>query len=325
MKKVLLIVIIAILVLGGAAAWALTNRKTADQVYMNALERALTTQEKEPYGTFDLNSGDIQMRGEFKGDVAGESGDIRGDFDINFELDGIPIQTSIEIIGIEGETSESYLRYKSLTSDDAEYGDAVEEYFNPVLGKWLKADEDDTDDEDSPWNLEEDGPIGVFGALGIFFPLSNLSDADREIYLGAIEKYNLYDVDSAIESQRFKGIETRAITVSVKEDAFVEFDKEMSERLSADANFERSDTAFIDDMFGKNNTLTAQIYLDTEEDRIIGIEQVIELNRTITETEFDTSFDKVKYSLLVDYDRPLSIEAPKDYLTEDQFDALLSQ
>lgn len=327
-KLVLISAVILIAITGAIAAYLLYFKQpTPTELYRKSIENAISTQSDEIYGSFDVSSDSTKMRGEFIGSPNSDKGKFRADLDVSFDQDGVPLDLSAEmiIIGKEGknkkDASEGYLKYNSLTTSKTEYKQNVEDYFSPVINKWVKLDNDSKDDK--PTNFEEDGPLAAFDTLGIFLPITKLSESDQKIFLDAIDKYNLYQVGDEIDKEKFKGIESRKIRVSVKKDALLEFEKEVSEKLSDDAGFEKFDAKFVDRLFGKDNEFSADVYFDLEESKIIGADIEIDLDKPIKEAEFNTSVDEVSTSILIEYDRKLNIEAPKGAITQSEMSALL--
>src|SRR5690606_23473492 len=218
--------------------------------------------------------------------------------------EGIPLSITAEAIGIEeGDVSESYFRYKSVVSSDPEYGQSLENYFSPAIDKWVKADDDASEDEEEPSSFIDQGAMAAFDAIAIFAPITHLSDADREIFFATVDKYNLYQVGEEIENARFKGVEARKVRVSVQEDAFTEFEREASEALSDEANYRKFDSTYTNHLFGKTNSLAADVYIHPETANIIGVDLRIDLSEPIDENAYGTKLDKINTSLLIEYDR----------------------
>lgn len=329
-KLALISTVILIAIAGAIAAYLLYFKQpTSTELYRKSIENAISIKSDELYGSFDVSSDSTKMRGEFIGSPNSNEGRLRADLDVSFEQDDVPLDLSAEmiIIGKEDENkkdaSEGYLKYNSLTTSNAEFKQNVEDYFSPVINKWVKLDNDN--DEDKPTSFEEDGALAAFDTLGVFLPITKLSESDQKIFLDAIDKYNLYQVSDKIENERFKGIESRKVRVSVKKDALLEFEKEVSETLSDDADFEKFDVKFVDQLFGKDNEFSADVYFDLDEPKIIGASIEIDLDEPVKEAEFNTSVDKVSTSILIEYDRKLTIEAPKGTITQTEMSTLLNR
>lgn len=303
------------------------GRTDASALYTEALKHSVSrSQTDEVYGSFDVDAGDSIVSGELIGDVQGENGRMRATMEVDSYSDEVPISMTAEMIIIaEGSKSEQYMRYRSLSSSDVEYRDAVESYYAPVMDSWVAIEDTEDETEDEPMSFEEDGALAGMDALGIFLPLTGLSAEDQDVYLNAIEKYQLYSVDKTIESSRIKGIEARKLRVTVAKDVFKEFESEIAEALSDEAGYRKSDGLFVDQLFGNDDKLIADVYLDTAEPRIVGVEFAVKFDEPIHETTFDTTLETVKVSMLVQYDRSLTIEAPAKTITEDEMSALLGE
>lgn len=325
-KKVPLIVL-AVLVglagLGAAAYMLFFKQPTAQQLYRQSLENAVSVQSQDLFGSFDIDSGDTKVTGEFVGDLGGSESRLRADLSVSSESNGVPVSVAAEMISIgENDKSENYVRYKSVTSSNALYKPEIESYFAPTLNTWVKLAESSSETT-TPTSFTDDGALAAFDALGIFAPVAQLSEADQQVFLSAVDKYNIYQVDEAIESTRYKGIEARKIKVHINKDAFTELEKELSEALSDEAEFEQYETAYVDQLFGKDNKLSADVYLSAKSATIIGVSMEVDLDVPIQESTFDTILDKINASVLIEYNRQATIEAPADTITEEMFNALL--
>ena len=141
--------------------------------------------------------------------------------------------------------------------------------------------------------------------------------------MNAVDKNGVYESGNNVQVTQFNGVNARKITVSVNKDALMKVDNELSQTLSKDADYKKTPVRFMDQLFGKSDRLSADIYLAPDKPVIIGAVLQVDLDRPVTETEFDTTIDKIRTSLFIDYNRDLVIKAPESSITEQQFDALM--
>lgn len=298
---------------------------TSSELYRTAITKAINVKSESAYVSFDIDSGNSKLKGEFVGDLSGDNVRMRADIDVKTFSNGIPLTISAELIGISrDEKTDAYVRYKSVSTTDTKYAATIVNYFAPVIGKWENTSKGDKEEKKIPTTFESDGGVAIFNAIGIFAPISSLSDTDQKVYLSALDKYNIFNVDKEIEKAQFKGIDSRKLEVSVKKDAFTEFEKEVSQSLSAEAKYDRLDSKFVDQLFGKNDILRATVSVDNK-GNIIGVEVKVDLEAAVTETSFNTTINSVEASVLVEYGRKMTIEAPKDAISEKEYNSLLGQ
>lgn len=220
-----------------------------------------------------------------------------------------------------GEQSEQYMRYKSVTSSDQSVNAAVAAIFKPTLDKWVKAE---PSDDDSASTFETEGALASMDIFDIFAPVAALSQPDQSAYLQAVDKYELYSVNKQITPTRYKGVAARQIRVSINKDALLEFDSEVSQSLSKAANYQRLDSQFVDEFFAGKDTYAANVYINNA-NKIIGVALDIDLKQPVTEQSFSSKVDKVSASMLFEYDRPYTITEPAGAISEDEFNNLLGQ
>lgn len=324
MKKILLM--LGVLLFVGAAAssgwFFVLNKQTTDEIYRESIENAL--QRKEGYVSYESVSDDIKFVGEIQGDLSVDSntGNSRNDITVNTEDEGIPFSYDFELLTLakDKNSKEAYMRARSITSSSVKYKANVEEYFAPVINKWQKLSDNEKGDDKT--SFEDDGPFSGVVVSAIFIPLVHLDEADRAKYLEVLDKYDLYQVSKKFEETTFRGIAVRKLTVSVNKDTLSEFEKEVESVLNND-NFKRTSTTFLDQLFGNDDTITATVYLSSEENQLVGVECEIKFDKAITETVFNTTMKSIDTSVLIDSSRSLNIEPPKEFITEEQYNALL--
>lgn len=324
MKKLIVglsILLVVVGVMGGGYYYYLTNKQTPEEIYKQALTNAVSVNGDQFYGSFDINSENTKFKGEIEGDINGKNGKARGDLVVDGKQEDVPITTEAELIVVEGDKSESYVKYNSVTSKNAEYNANVVAYFEPVLNQWVKFT---NDDEDKPTSFEEDGALASLDATAIFMPFTDLNDTDKAKYIEVLNKYSVYTVDEKVEDTQFKGIDSRKFVVSVNKQAYEEFERELDSVLSSESEFERLDSKFIDLLFGRDNTLSANVYLKSKEAVIIGSEIAINLDEAVTESSFGSTVDKVDISVLLEENRKANITIPTTIMSEEEFQNLLS-
>lgn len=347
LDKRLIVAIVALLVIAGAVAayFVFLNEPAAgeatadasrtgtaagesspsEELYRQALAAAVDFPSTEEIsGSFDVDSGDTRFKGEFIASPGNwDKGNIRGEVEIKSSIEGIPVIMAAELIAIEdGDRPDGYVKYMSVTSPDIAYKQQVEDFFAPALDKWTKmADDGDEDDGDG---FDEDGAMAAMSLVDIFFPVSTLSSADREVFLSAVDSNDLYQVGEDIETTQYQGAAARKITVTIDKDTLLACDREINEAISEDADFESLDTDFIDQVFGDSDSLSADVYLSQDAASIIGVSLNLKLDPPIDETVFDTTLKKIKVNISILEDGQLTIEAPSSFITEKELDALMA-
>jgi hypothetical protein len=323
MKK-RMIGIFALLVVAGIAGggyYYVSNKQSPEETYKQALSDAVSMNNDQLYGSFDIKSENTKFKGEIEGDINGKNGKARGDLVVDGKQDDVPITVDAELIVIETDKSEAYVKYNSVTSKDAQYNANVVSYFEPALNKWVKFT---NEEEEKPTSFEEDGALASLDATAIFMPFTNLNEADKAKYVEVLNKYTVYTVEENIEDTQFKGLDARKFTVSVNKQAYEEFERELDSVLSTDSEFERLDSKFIDQLFGKDSILSANVYLKPKQAMIIGSEIAINLDDAVTETTFGSTVDKIDISVLIEDNRKANISVPSSSISEEEFQNLLS-
>lgn len=326
MKKLIITVSTVLLLAAASAAlyYFVLRPPTASELYRTSITKAISIDAKtQPYLSFDIRAGDQTYKGQAKGDIAGDNSMVSLDFDVKTTSDDVSMQLRAQAITIatKGKPDEGYVRYTSISSPDESYAQYIDDYFRASNDKWVKMS--DTNNEDKPTSFEDDGPIAVFDFVGVFTPIFSLNAGDREIFLKAIEKYHLYTLSETIEQSQFRGIQVRKLQVSIRKDDFMEFEKEVSQSLSKEADFTRLDDDFVDQAFGADNQLRADVYIDAKKPVIVGVDMNVKLLKPVTENTFQTTIGTISTSVLIDNSRNFTVEAPKDYISQDQYNALL--
>jgi hypothetical protein len=273
--------------------------------------------------SFNVDSDAAKLRGEASGNLAGTSGKTRMDMDITSETDSGPMTTAVEVMSlVEEEKTDYYFRYKNVSAKDPLASQQLSAYFKPVLGKWIRTDVTE-EEENRTASFQEDGASAMLEALAMYAPVASLNDKDRQTYLAAINKYGLYQVENQIENTRFRGIEARKLLVSINKETLIEFERELSSTMSEESRFQRSDTQFIDQLFAGQPTLTSEVYVAPNTDQLVGVAMNVDLQEPVMESSFNSVVDKLSASMLLDYGRKLNVTAPQQSITEAEFEALL--
>lgn len=324
MKKTIIIALSALLFSAGLILVYVNffRQPSAESLYKESIEEALRAGDQDIFVSFHIDSKNAKYRGNGQLVSSTDEIKVRANMDVSAEFDGIPAQIVAEMISIEGDSQDSYLRYKSVDSDGSEFSDLLVDYFKPALNKWVRIS---ADEEDGPVSFEEQGALATMSVANIFMPFGELDQDGQDSFLDLADKYNLYIVDEEVESTTFKGVNARKVSVSIEKDPFIEFQNELESQLSSDNEFEKFKTAFIDDLFGSNDKLSADVYVDAESAQIVGLELDIEVDESVEHTAFNVAVGRVKASFLIDRSRSSSIEAPSNYITEDEFNALLDE
>lgn len=289
-------------------------------LFREALANALSVDENNLSGNFEVDGGAEKLKGEFSGTR------MRGNMEINGSMDGVPVSMSMDAIFIGTGTKdkvEEFAKITSLTTSNSLYRQDLQSYFAPAINKWVKSNDDGTPDE--PTTFEMDGAFAALNLIDWYAPLVSLSDSDKNIFLTSVDKNNLYEVGNNIEKTQYKGVEARKIQVSINRDALVKVDKEVSDTISKESGFRPSDSKFIDEAFGKNSKLSADVYLATDSARIIGVTVHINFDKPITDSETEAVLYEITASVLVYYKQGPAINPPDSFMTEAEMDALMSR
>ncbi|MHB8858150.1 MAG: hypothetical protein ACYC6Z_01500 [Thermoleophilia bacterium] len=308
----------------GTASQSASTAASSQDLFRQALANTLSAASKDVSGSFDIDSGAVKLNAKFAGPASGKNGRLQADMEVNSVMQGVPVTMAMQIIAIENQgKSDEYAMFKNVSSSESSYKQKIESYFAPAIGKWTKMA--GTDHQNQPSTFAKDGPLAVSDLLSVFDPLYSLNEDDQKIFLSSVDKNNLYVVDETIENTQFKGLDARRIRVSINKDAFVNVDKEVSGAVSNASDWKTSDPKYADQVFGKNKTFSADVYLDPNDAIIIGVSLVVDLADPITESAFNTTMSKITASILVDYNRTISIEAPGKFYSQQEMDALMKQ
>lgn len=343
-KKLILVGLFIFLVIGAAAASYFLfatdkdqkqqsaqqsqqqKQQSASELYRQSVESALSMQGDELRGSFVVDSPDAQLKGELFGDLRTGDARMRVDFDMKGTIEDVALSAATEMIVIEkGDLVENYVKYKSVTSPNREFNQALKDQFAPVVGKWFKQATDDKDD--NPTSFEDNGVVAAFSAVNIFAPFQAppYGEADKKVFLSALDSYSPYQISGEAQETVFKNNQARKIVVTGRKDAFRKFDQELKDKLSKEADYKGFEAAFIDQLFGVDNELEADVYLSSDSAQIIGVNLKIDLDEPIEDPAFNSVIDKVSVSFLLEPNSTFTIEAPKDAMTEAQMQRLLSQ
>jgi hypothetical protein len=78
-------------------------------------------------------------------------------------------------------------------------------------------------------------------------------------------------------------------------------------------------------VFGKSNEVSADVYLSPDNATIVGAELNLNLDTPVRETDFDTMLDKISTSILVDYNRDLTLNRPESFITEKELETIMKR
>lgn len=315
----------------GVLYFATISVESDDDLYRLALIDAMSDNDNSNYyASFDLETDDTRIRGEVAQDFATNDSYIRADVDLEVAVPDseVSILAKIELNQITkfGEEPTLYYRYKDMTTSDGTFSTLLDKSVDPVRGKWVLASNTDeqTDEGEAPTSIRDGGTLALLSSVRLFYPTSVFGAEDQSKYLDAVDKYSLFEILERKRDTKFRGVLTEQFTVRIDKSALREFESETIEALSKYEGYEKIDTVFLDELFGASNSITAQIYVEEGTHRIIGIEYELMFEVPITEQLFDTDVYSVKFSLLHEYDRDFLIEAPKQYMSEEEFDTLFS-
>lgn len=318
--KSLLWVVIVLMACAGAvlAAFLLLKPQTPQQLYESSFENSIySDSKKQAYISFDIKSDNMTLEGEATGNVSGSEGSMQSNILIQSSSQGVPLSMDVDMRVPSAKEKKVYMKYNKVSSSDPTYGPYISSLFDSISGKWIQTSNDDTTDTAS--DFSKDGPTAVFDIAGLYVPLTSLNAKDKTTYLNGIHKYHLFTVGDDVKETTFKGVSAREIKVTIDKDALKQFDKDMASSLSKDADYQSMSTKYINDFFGDKQTFTANVYLHPDQEKITGIAYDVNFAQEMTDTTFDVSTKSIKTSLLIDYNRKLVVEVPKDYMSEQQF------
>lgn len=320
----ILVVCVIVALIAAALVWFLVLNKTSpQQIYQQALEDAIVTNPNDQaYGSVELNSGQTHLNGQFKGNLAGSKGQFDFNLVVGAKSDNIPLTINLDMKGIDdGKNTTTYMRYNSVSSSDSKYNEPFKNYFAPVVGKWVKSTDKDTPDQQD--SFEKDGPLDAVDVAGFFIPLASMSQNDKQTYLAAVKKYDLFHVGQKVTDDRFQGLEARVLKVTINKDSYRQFDNEMASSLSKKADYQKSSEQFLDDLFGNSNSFTATVYLDKNKNEFMGIKYNVNFAKPITESTFNSTMKSIDTSLLIEKNHKFSVQLPTQYISESKYQSLL--
>lgn len=324
-RKTLLITVPVVLVLvaAGATAFLMLREKSPSEIYAEARANAIRTDSSPIYMSFEAEDSSISVKGESNADLNGDNGKMRADMFIDVESDGVPIKLGMELMafGKDGKTTQ-YSRIKSVSSRDAYYDGMLRSYYASVINKWQKyASEEDEDDENL---FSGNGSIDLLNIMGVFMPVANLSQADKDIYLDTVAKYDLYTLPEKVEQATFKGKDVRKMTIGVSKDVLLEVDNELASKLSDEADYKRTPVRYLDLVFGDSNVMNADVYFDKEKNEFAGMDLKATLKEPVRLETWGSTIQDVSATILIDASRDLKLEEPKGALTEEQYSKLMN-
>lgn len=327
-KKIALLALIVVVIISAlTAAILLLQKPSSKDIYLSAVSDAVSRDSGELYGSFDVDSENTNFSGELLGDLQSKERRLRADISVSSVLDGtVPMSLKGELIAIEeNEISEGYLKYESVTSSNSTYRQNLEGYFAPVINKWIKLGEKKIEKGERSVTFEEDGALAAFELTSVFAPVAGLNKNDQEVFITAVKEYSLYEIDETIENTRIKGMDARKVKVSIQKDVFLDFEKEVNRNLSEDAEFQVFDSEFVDQVFGSDDMVTADVYLSEDEAVIIGVEYDIDLDEPVIESSFETRVERISVSFFIEYNQDTTIDKPKNAITTEQMGQLLTR
>lgn len=302
---------------------ATTSQSISSQdLYRQAIENAVSMPADDIYVSFDVVSENSRFKGQLISNLKSGDGTVRADYEMNGESDGVSLKMSGEIINVEKDKiTQGYAKYGAVTSSDAQYGTAIESYFAPVLNKWVKLPEEKREDE--PTSFDREGSMAAFNGVAALAPYNSYSEADKQVFLSALDTHDLYEIDELIKQTKYRGADVREVHVTVNKDAFTAFDKELAAKLSPEADHKGFESAFLDQLFGKENTLEGLVYLHPSEPKIIGADFEVDLDEPVEDGSLGVVVDKVHVSFLLESSQKFKIDIPTDTMTEAQLERLL--
>lgn len=301
------------------------KQPTPTELYRQSIINAISNQSETLYSSIEIESDGTKLQGESI--LRPDQGDNRFkvSLDQSYEFHTIPVNSSTEVIVISKENGdkkddlshvETYTKLKSITSPDTEYKQGIEDLYLPLINKWVKSD--GAKHKDNIMSLETSGALAVASVMELFLPVSPMDENDQKIFIETIDKYNLYQVGNDIQREQFKGIDARKVNVSVNKDAYLELIKELSERLSDGDDFKKPNQKLIDDLFGQDNQLSADVYFDLKQPKIIGAHADIVLDEAVTETKYNTKIQQISFTVMIEHGRELTIETPEGAIDESE-------
>lgn len=294
---------------------------SAKQLYRQALAKAVSIHGSKTSGKVEVDSDATKFNGQFTGTAGNQR--VQGNMDVDMNVRGIPVSISADMIAIgTGKTNQEdlYMKFANISASGV-HKQQLEAVFAPVLNKWVKTNDDKPD---KPTTFENSGELATLDIVSWFLPLESLSDSDRNVFLSSIDRHDLYNVADGVENAQFQGVAARKIKVSIKKDVFAQVDMEIGAAISPASGYKTTDLTFIDEVFGKGGVVSADVYLSSDSQSIIGATVQLKLDKPVKDNSFNTSFNEVSGSMFVDYSQGLTISPPDNFISQAQMDALMS-
>ncbi len=89
--------------------------------------------------------------------------------------------------------------------------------------------------------------------------------------------------------------------------------------------YETTDLKVIEQSFGKNEYISATVYVNEAERRFEGVEVDFELPETIEERSYGTQIDRATSLVNFKWGETLNLSKPTEFISQDEFDALLDR
>lgn len=315
----------------GSGNSAVKNGTTADSglsandLYRQALENSLSLKDANISGSYTVDSNAEKFKAQFSESPRKRTGGLQGSLKVNGYMRNLPISLSVDMIGVgsfPGNPGDLYMRLTSITTSAPVYSGRVEAVFAPILDKWVKTDVNK--EPQKPNTFENNGALAALNLTDWFMPLVSLSDSDKKIFLSSVDKNTLFNIPNKIVKTTYQGTQSRKIQVNIKKEALIQADKEVSASISPAAHFKPSDLTFVNEVFGKSDVISADVYLSPDAPRIIGVDVHVSLTAPVKDSGFGETISDVTMQAQVNYEHGLTIKPPDSFITGAELNSLMT-
>lgn len=314
-----LLIIVLVSVISFAGYFAYSRQNSGEKAYLEAYENGLSLKpNQQAYMSFDLRSEVSHLKGESQGELIGKNNKHRATYTGNTTYNGTPFSMTLDVIGIYApDKSESYTRIRDVSSKDPEVNKILQQSYKDVLNNWEFNDEDVADEYEQS-TFKDNGIFAAWDVSGFFVPSASFDQSDRKATMKALESHMPYSVDGKVEHVQFKGQSARKLTVGLNKDAFKKYGEAANKVVSKKAGWQVTNSTLIDEFFAGKPEFSANVYLDNNENKIIGVETKIRLAAPIKDSMIDEDFQNVQTTFFIDYSRDLHIGVPQVNTTGEQ-------
>lgn len=288
-------------------------------LYREALVNSIS-QNDDIRGTFEVESDNVKFDGKFGSSPKALHSKIAGTITAE---EGESSTSIIEIMGLQQKDKiESYLNFRSIGAANVE-DQILADVYKPIVGKWAKFSGTSSDVK-SP-SFEDHSFLAALDILGVFTGFGAIDQKEQQAYVSALDQFKPFAVDKKVEKAKFKGQDARKLKVTINKETFKKFDEAAAKGINNKDVYQEFEDDFIDDFFGNNSDLTADVYLDTKKSIVVGVELNLKLKDEITDSYSSTPIKDIKATVSLQPGKETEIKAPESFISEEEFRRLLEE